>query len=214
MITIAQIVENLVSEDEVALEALRANILNLSAYAKQIRPTIEKKLYKNIRIGSIVTALSRLKERISQLPSLRAPVHIEDMSIKSPLCEITYEVTDGISQIVGRLSTQYSSKGFFTFTRGIGEITIIMSQTLKKIILSNIEVKPKGLYDDLSAITVRFNEREYVEVPNMIYTLVAAIAGKRINLIEVVSTFTELTFIVRQKDMKETIEILKDNFLG
>jgi len=59
---------------------------------------------------------------------------------------------------------------------------------------------------------VRFVEEEYIEVPNMIYALVAALASKRINLIEIVSTFTEISFIVRQKDMSKTVDILKEHF--
>ena len=48
----------------------------------------------------------------------------------------------------------------------------------------------------------------------MIYTLVASIATKRINLIEIVSTFTEISFIVRQTDMRATIDILNANFFN
>ena len=59
---------------------------------------------------------------------------------------------------------------------------------------------------------MRFVEEEYIEVPNMIYALVAALASKRINLIEIVSTFTEISFIVRQKDMSKTVDILKEHF--
>ena len=71
----------------------------------------------------------------------------------------------------------------------------------------------KGHYDNLSAITVRFIEKDYIEVPNMIYTLVSALAVKHINLIEIVSTFTEISFIVSQQDIKRVVDIFKENFL-
>lgn len=213
MIRISQIVEEILNGDEIALEALRAGILNLSAYAESIRPRIEKRLYKDIRRGSIVTALSRLSEKVSLVSPLKAPVRIEDMSIKSPLSEVTYEKTAVVSKQIAALGTKYAGVGFFTSTQGIGEVTLIVSQELKPAVLEIVGSKPKGTYDHLAAITVRFAEKDYIEVPNMIYTLVATLAGRRINLIEIVSTFTEISFIVRQKDMKETIEVLKDNFL-
>lgn len=213
MITIAQTVFDLLSSDEVGLEAMRVGVLNYSAYAKSIQPVIEQTLYKKVRIGSIVTALSRLTQRASAISSLKTKLHIEDLSIKSPLCEIAYDKTEDVSQKASRLVAKYSGKGFITCTQGIGEITFIVTQMLQHAITEQISVKPRGVYNNLSAITVRFNEHEYIEIPNMIYTLVAALAGKRINLIEIVSTFTEISFIVRHKDMKETVEVLKNNFL-
>lgn len=213
MIRISQAVADLVLGDEIALEALRAGILNLSAYADRILPTIEKSLYKEVRKGSIVTALSRLSLKVSHVPALRALVRIKDMSIKAPLCELTYEKTSQISQKVSHLVSKYFHKGLFTVTQGIGEVTLIVLQEIKSAVMNDIGVKPNGQYDDLAAVTVRFTEDEYIEVPNMIYTLIAALASKRINLIEIVSTFTEISFIVREKDMKETIEVLKFNFL-
>jgi len=214
MIKIAEVVKDILNEDEIALEALRSGILNLSAYAENIRPQVEKILYKDIRRGSIVTALSRLSDRSKTLPSLKAPVHIEDLSIKSPLCELTYEASSNKSAKVAKMAGEYSGKGFFTVTNGVGEITIIAPQNLKIKALRFIGSDTKGEYDNLSAITVRFVEKDYLEIPNMIYTLVAAIAGRRINLIEIVSTYTEISFIVRQKNMKDLVEVLKDNFLN
>lgn len=213
MIKITQVVEDLIGQNELALEALRAGMLNLSAYSEQIKPIIESKLFKPVKKGSIVTALSRIASNMDKLLPLRASVQIEDMSIKSPLCEITYEKTKEVSKSIQNLGTKYFSKGFFTSTQGTSEITLIVSNTIKNEVKDFIGIKPKAEYDNLSAMTVRFNEQEYIEIPNMIYTLVSVLAHKRINIIEVVSTFTEISFIVRQSDLKMTVDVLKDNFL-
>lgn len=214
MIRISQIVFDIINGDEIALESLRGGILNLSAYAEKIRPQIERRLYKNVRRGSIVTALSRLASNSIPFTPLRAQVRIEDLSIKSPLCELTYEVTSDVAQKIAKLSAKYMHRGFFTATQGIGEVTVIMPQNLQDQAISFIGEKPKGQYSNLAAVTTRFVESQYIEVPNMIYTMVAVLASRRINLIEIVSTYTEISFIVRQQDLKSTIEVLKDNFLN
>jgi len=214
MITIAKIVVEMLYGDEVAREALSAGVLNLSAYAKKIKSKIDARLYKDVRLGSIVTAISRLANIAHKVPSLKTSVRIEDMSIKSPLCELAYEKTKDVGNTISKLGTKYSGQGFFTATYGIGEITLIAAQSFKVDIMREVSVKPKGQYDNLAAITVRFAESEYIEVPNMIYTLVSALAVKRINLIEIVSTYTEISFIVRQADMKEVVEVFKTNFLN
>lgn len=214
MITIAQATTQILYGDEIAREAIVRGVLNLSAYAKQLQPQIEKRLYKRVRVGSIVTALSRLATLAGKIPTLKAEVHIEDMSIKSPLCELTYEKTQETVKSIARLGSLYSGRGFFTVTHGVGEVTCIAAQSFKESILEKISETPKGQYDNLAAITVRFAEDQYIEVPNMIYTLVCALAVQRINLIEIVSTYTEISFIVRQVDMNEVVEVFRVNFLN
>lgn len=204
---------DIICTNEVALESMREGILNLSAYAESIVPLVEKRLIKSVKRGSVITALSRMSAGISHVAPLRSPIHIEDLSIKSPLCELTYERSAEIIQNISQQSFQYRGKGFFTVTMGIGEVTMIIPQGLKEQIMKQFKSNPKGQYDNLCAITTRFSENEYIEVPNMIYTMVAVLAGRRINLIEIVSTFTEISFIVRQKDLKNTIDVMKDNFL-
>lgn len=214
MMTIAKVTAEILYGDEVAREALISGVLNLSAYAKKIQPLITKRLYKNVRVGSIVTSLSRLASFVGNIPSLKAEVKIEDMSLKSPLCELTYEASSEVGRAIASLQNRYVGRGFFTATQGIGEITLITTMAFKEDIQKAIGVKPKGAYDHLAAVTVRFVEAQYIEVPNMIYTMVAALATKRINLIEIVSTFTEISFIVRQNDMNAVVDVFREKFLN
>lgn len=213
MIKIAQVTLEILNSDEIAQESLSRGVLNLTAYAKKIKPLIEKRLYKPVRIGSIVTSLSRIAAN-TEVTSLKVPVRIEDMSIKSPLCELSYERNNKITKGIADLVIKYSGQGFFTSTQGIGEITIIASQIFKDEIIKVLGVPTIGYYDNLSAITVRFIEKDYIEVPNMIYTMVSALAVKHINLIEIVSTFTEISFIVSQQDIRSVVDIFKENFLN
>ncbi|TSC87806.1 MAG: hypothetical protein G01um101416_331 [Microgenomates group bacterium Gr01-1014_16] len=212
MIKISEAVLDLIQGDEVALEALRAGVLNLSAYARKIKTQIEKRLYKSVRSGSIVTALSRIATGIRDVQPLRPAVKINDLSIKARLFEVTYEKTQEIMDKVSLIEPKPGGNDFFTITQGLGEVTVIAPESNKEIILKHFGVKPKGQYDNLVAITVRFSELEYIEVPNMIYALVAALASKRINLIEIVSTFTEISFIVRQKDVDVAVDVLRNHF--
>lgn len=210
MIKISQAVDEIIKGDEIAFEAHKAGLLNLSAYAKQIQPAIEKKLYKPAKIGSIVVALSRIKDEIDTLADLKPRVKIQDLIIKYPLCEITYEEDEVSLKALTSLPANLQKKDkFLTITQGVSEITLICSSELQIEILKHFKTKPSGKYEDLVAISVRFAEEEYIEVPNMIFTLVSALATKRINLIEIVSTYTEISFIVRNKDMQITIDALR-----
>jgi len=214
MITIPTAVLDIIQGNEIALESLRAGILNLSAYARQIQPEIEKKLIKRVPRGTIVTALSRLLPKLSDIHPLRPLVRIEDIGIKSPLVELCFDKsTETIKEINLFRNSISPDNSFFTVTQGFGEVTLIMPENLKTKALSAIKHRPKGQYDNLVAVTIRIVAADYIETPNMIYTLTAALAAQRINLIEIVSTYTEISFIVRQSDMKKTIDVFKDLFV-
>lgn len=214
MLKISDAVEKTVVEDDIALEALRLNILNLSAYAMKVRGEVEERTHKPVKTGSIVVALSRLAGKMKLLSPLRPNVRIIDLAIKAPLSELAYEKTRENLENIGSFRQVSSSEAeFLTITQGVGELTIVCSQDLKPKVVSHMRSKPVGQYDELGSITVRFNEGEYIEEPNMIYSLVSEVAKKRINLIEIVSTFTELSFIVRKPDIERTVAVFS-KFLG
>jgi hypothetical protein len=98
---------------------------------------------------------------------------------------------------------------FFTITQGMHEITIICSEELKEKVLSSINFSPKVMISDLIALSVRF-PTTYISVPNTIYSLVGILALRHINIMEIVSTYSELTFILQKEEMKSAIDALED----
>ncbi len=206
MIKITDLIKEILAGDDVAREALKLNYLNLSAYAKRIQPRISERLYKPVGLGSVIVALSRLRNTFLSEPDYRPEVHIETMAIRPNLAELTFEKTDETLASAAALNPAVTgTDAFFCLTQGSQELTIIFEAKYTSEVLTQFMRKPKGQYVNLTAITVKFIEADYIEVPNMIYTLVSALAVKRINLIEIVSTFTELSFIVRSKDAEQTI---------
>ncbi len=208
MIKISEAVHQVILKDEIAFEAARNGILNLSAYAEKIKPQIEEYTMKDIKIGSIVVALSRMLPEINSTESLRPEVEIEDLRIKSPLYEITYEKTKSILEQLKELAIfSTEERDFFVMTQGLGEITIICSKDIRDDLLNKIQAKPKSTFDELVAMSVRFAEK-YLPVPNVLHSLASRLATRRINVIEIVSTYTELTFIVQKKDMNVAVEAM------
>lgn len=213
MIKISSLVEQVIQADDIAREALELNILNLSAYANRIKPQIETRLYKPVTTGSIVIALSRLRNKIKDLPDLYPKVVIDNISVKSPLAELSYEKTQDTIKSTSKLRPEiFKIDAFFTVTQGVNEITIICPKPLSDTVKKHFKVNPRGFYDNLASVTVKFVEADYIEVPNMIFSLVRTLASRRINIIEIVSTFTELSFIIRDRDLQDTVSALSPLF--
>ncbi len=209
MITISRLIGEILRGDDIAREALRLKYLNMSAYAKKIRPQIESRLYKPVSVGSIVVSLSRIRGKFLNEPDYRPTVHIEDLSLRANLSEVTYEKTKEAVIAAAKLNTLIiHPDAFFAITQGTHELTVICDSAHLEQIVNQFPVEPKGRYADLTAVTVRFIEQEYIEIPNMLFTLISALATQRINIIEIVSTYTELSFVVRNSDAERTISAL------
>lgn len=212
MIKVTDVVADLIKEDELALEALRADLLNLSAYAEKIHQRVENITFKDIKKGTIVVALSRIKNNLPEKESFNPEVVIKNLSLKSSLSAITYEKTADIQRKMAVLHPfLLPMNDLFSVTEGPSEVTLVCSEKSKDIILKHFGSKPKLEAENLVAITAEFDSK-YIEVPNVLFTLMKSLANKRINLVEVISTLTEVSFVISQENMEQTMKILNAYF--
>ena len=99
---------------------------------------------------------------------------------------------------------QFLAAGFFTATHGVNELSIIVPEELSALVLKIFDKqKPKLFINKLASLTVHYGEK-VLNTPNVTFAIIRPLALKRINIIEIVSTYTELTFIVAEKDLQET----------
>lgn len=214
MLKVSTIVNNLLQSSELGLEAMRSGILNLSSYADSIHKQVEKETQKNVKKATIVVALSRLQKNLKNIPSLRPVVYLEELSVKSPLADVTFEkiqATIEKSRSLAALLYQHDPQ-FFTITQGINELTIVVSQEQLDLTLEHFGTQPKALSTNLVGITVRFSQK-YISEPNVIYSILSTLAAKRVNITEIISTYTELTVIVQQSQLEVTIQTLNQFFI-
>jgi aspartokinase len=214
MIKITTVVAELLDSSEIALEAMRAGVLNLSAFADQIHSEVEARTLKTVKRASIVVALSRLAKKASLLPDLKPKVILDSITIKSPLCDLTFEKTDSNLDKAKLLIQELSQNDqqFLTITQGTEEITIIATEENQAEIKRIFGSAPKAEYQDLVGITVRFSEK-YLLQPNTIYAILSLLAVKRINVIEIVSTYTELTVLVEKDTIQTALDLLQSFFV-
>lgn len=214
MITVPEIVEQIVRESPFLEEALASKIINLSSLARQIQPLLKQRLLKDTKEGAIVMALKRLEEKLdkSQSPSLRILSNLGDLTIRSNLVEITFTnsttLLDRVREILLQVDREKSS--FVTFTHGVFETTLIVSHNLEEEIekiFSQEHMRSK--FTQLSAITVIL-PKETVETPGAYYQILKTLAWENINIIEVVSNFTELTIILEEKQVNRAFSALKE----
>ncbi len=214
MIKISEMVKNIVYEDEVALYAISAGILNLSAYAESIKKQVSARTKKPVKNTSIVVSLSRLGKTLGRQKPFLPPIKINNMSAKSGLVEFTFDKTEYNKKLLTSLyaKPEFASPDFFTVTQGVNEISIITSENLKKALHQGFKnQKPKFFQDKLAALTVNI-DKEYITTPNTTYAFIRIFAVRRINIVEFVSTYTEFSFILAEQDLQLGLSLMNELF--
>ncbi|HUB93885.1 MAG TPA: hypothetical protein VMB52_05270 [Verrucomicrobiae bacterium] len=210
MINISQAVADVLKHDDIASNAAQQGWLNLSSYARSIKPQVENMLMKDVQEASIVTALSRLVADAPQVSNIPVNV-IQSLAVHTNLTGVTYERSEQASERIREVYHQVSTdnKTFLTVTQGINEVTIIAESSVAQVFREALTGAHK-VYDksNLIGITVKFAPNN-LEVPNLIFALTRRLAYKNINIIEVVSTATEMTYIIEKRDVSLALEQLQ-----
>jgi len=207
---VSDIVREIVFSSEPELTVLSRGALNLSAYAKRIQPDVERRAMKPVQVGTIVVALSRLATELDKEDPLLPSIQLDGLAVKSNLAEVAFIKSAANKLSAQRLFTEkeFAQADFLTVTYGASELSIFLPMSLVKPVLKNFEPeKPKLHLEKLAALTVQFSEK-YIETPNMYFALLRAMAVRKLNIVELISTYTELTFLVSQDDLQELFSLM------
>lgn len=207
---VSEAVHQIVKKDEIAFEALRRGILNLSAYAEEIHQKVEDLAWKAVNKGTIVVALSRLSDHVQTASSFRPKILLDDLVIRSPLCDISFRKTEDSLRNLRKFQASFSNsqKKFVMITQSVREITVILPSEARNELLTYMHEEPIEIFDDLVGLTLSFDPH-YLSVPNVVFTIIAELALERINLRELVSTYTEISVIIDKKDMQRAVEAVQ-----
>lgn len=212
MVTVPELVEEEIKNTPFLEEGLLLGIINLSSLARRLQPQIQEKLLKDIQIGAIVMALKRFETNIkTKQPKKIASIVLGDITVRSNLIEYTYSSSTTLSDKQRELLfyIDKDKSAFIAFTHGIFETTLIISSTFTKEtekIFSSETLRAK--IDNLSSITLLLS-KESINQPGVYYAVLKALAWEGINIIEVFSSFTELTLVLENKEVDRAFSTLK-----
>lgn len=211
MIKIQPIVRDIVLGELEAYFALTNGYMNMSSYAYRIRPIVEGIAKKQVTITSLVVSLSRLRKEFKKEKPLMQEVAITNITTKLPLTEIIYENTN---ESIVKLESFHKKisitrEDFFTTTVSTTELNVVCSSGMANKVLKHFNLKPKFIMNNLAAVGISFDKKHF-DIPNTLFSLISVIARARINIAEIVSTYTELIFIVAEKDFGQTVALFSD----
>lgn len=217
MPTVAHVVSTLVSKQPFLEEALLQNILSYSRVALWMKPAVERELGKQVRDSAIVMALHRMAEgaREHEMKTTRTFKGGEiTLSVRSEIMEFTVLKSPGImSKLAAFYDVVDLLKGdVFNVTQGNYEVGVLVSKRYKQEIEERFfGEKIVSVKEDLALLSIKFPET-LVETPGFISQVSRQLAWHNINVIELVSTFTELTLALEEKDVMRAYNSLQELF--
>jgi DNA-binding transcriptional ArsR family regulator len=213
MISTAEIVENLVKDSPLLEDGLSRGIISYSALARDLRPQIEEKLLKSVGRGAIVMALKRTSSKLKNKQKVtKQVVNLNGITARSNLAELTYLNSDTIIEKHKKvfLASEKRKDIFCNLSQGVRETMLIVGEEIlpemEKIFADERLV---AKIKDLASITILLT-KETVSTSGVYYSILKQLAWSEINIIDVVSTYSELTIILSSNDIDRAFSILKN----
>jgi len=215
MKTISSVVENYIKKKPFLQSALAQGIINLTSLSRIVKPEIEEELGKDIRNGAIVMALKRLSDDLEFRAThkiVKVLKNIGEITVRSNLSDYTFLSSETILANQANLLEEVNKNQdiFYTSSRGVNEINIVVSNSLDKTVeelFKSERCTQKA--ENLSSVTVKLPS-ENVSVPGIYYFIFQRLAWEGIVLYEVISTTNEFTILVNDDQVDVAFKTIKD----
>lgn len=212
MKTVSSIVKELIETRPFLLEAMIRGILSFNNLAEELRGEIEQQAGKQVTQSSIVMALRRYAEEVKTLRrSLTSRSMNYEIAMKTHIFDINLVKDEHLLGLLHHVYEMVSIQrgDFLNISVGSNEVSIAVSQKYRLNLLDLFrEAEIIHAKEDLVAVTVLFTG-DFIHTPGVVYEAVRRLAWENINMYEIISTTSELTFVVDMEHSLKAFESLQ-----
>lgn len=214
MITVPQAVEKIIRRSRYLSEALSKNLINASSLARYMKPEVESLVFKPVTLGSIIIAVKRLEKGFKAgYPQITVFKEAPDMIVRSNLTLLYIKNSKTLIEKLAQIEKtgqNFQKKALFTYGR---VETIILTN---KINLENIrqilkDEETAQTFPNVTSITIHLPE-DAVTNPGIFYFFIKSLAWEGVNILDILSTQTELTLIFEPQNINTAFGILQSLF--
>ncbi|MBK5200298.1 MAG: hypothetical protein JJE21_02060 [Spirochaetaceae bacterium] len=210
--SVSSCVKRIIDKTPFIHEMLVRGILSFSNYASSIKDEVESSYGKSVKHSAIVMAIRRYGEELKIRENSEKKVNVDyEIVMKTKICDLNIVRNDKFLSKLTRLYNEVSAeKGdFLNVSLGSHEISVSVSEKYK-VVVDEIAKGEEILHrkDDLVALSLVFSG-EFMATPGIVYEAVRKLAWEVINVIEIVSTKNELTFVINREDSMKAFEVLQ-----
>lgn len=211
MLPISHTIELIIRRTPFLEDGLASGLLNLSAIARKIRPEIEQKHLRTVTDAAIIMALTRIADQLKTKDrKSHIPLTLKDITVETNLTEYVFKHSPTMVQFHRKLVELIENKEeCMNYSQGLFETTALVSANLEAEVerLAATEKMIKKI-SQICAVTLRMNQ-DTVTMPGVYYRILKALAWENINLLEVISVYSELTLLFEEKDIDRAFSVVK-----
>jgi len=204
------ITEEIIKKKPFIQEALGKGIINYASYAEMIKPEIEKILKKEVKLSAIIMSLRRISETLEKksFNNLKFDKEV-DLTMRSDLFQIVLRRSKETEAILDKLELDLRYKDLFSIIKGTDEIDLVSNIKYREKVINSFSKKEIiKEYNNIGAITITISENIF-EQAGFFYLLTKTLAWENISIVEIISTMSQLTFVLREEDLMLGFNSLK-----
>ncbi|MGH0053717.1 MAG: hypothetical protein ACQ5SW_10040 [Sphaerochaetaceae bacterium] len=210
--SVSSIVKQIVDKSPFIHEMLTKGILSFSNYASSIQHDVQKEYGKEVKPSAIVMALRRYGEELKKEHAKTSHGNVEyGIVMKTNIFDVNLIRRDSFISKLGVLYHNISTeKGdFLNITLGSHEVSLAVSEKYRLLVNELTEGEEiLNQMNDLVALSLVFTG-DFLQTPGIVYEAVRHLAWEQINVIEIVSTMNELTFVIKREDSMKAFDVLQ-----
>ena len=211
MVTISHIVEKLINDRVFIQEPISKGIVSHGSLAKQLKPEIEEELGKEVKIHAIVMAIRRYADSLKEKYTEIVFDYSSEIILKTDISDIAVLRSPSLLNKLKRLYdiVDFEKGDILNIIHGRHEVSVVTNERYRDKLLNILKgEKVLNFENNLVSLTLTFS-KDFLHTPGVIFNVVRNIAWENINIFEIVSTNTELTFILNKKDAVKGYKVLE-----
>ncbi|MBI2580952.1 hypothetical protein HYV85_04055 [Candidatus Woesearchaeota archaeon] len=203
MVTVSAIVKKIVNEKPLLQEGLHQGIISFAALTEKIKPEVEQQLGKNVNDAAVVMALRRHSEDMQKSDDRRIRFELHTQLILKT--NLAYFSVKRSLELFRKLEAVYKSFDYdaedtFNLIHGNQEVSIITNDKYEKRVMAAIGAE-QVTTKERSLVSISLSpEKNFRYTPGYIFAIARKLYWDNINIFELVTTASELTFIFQKKD--------------
>ncbi|HVQ00754.1 MAG TPA: hypothetical protein VMT57_04495 [Candidatus Thermoplasmatota archaeon] len=208
---VSHVVQKIVNDKIFLLEPMMRGIIAYGSLAELLKPEVEAELGKEVKNHAIVMALRRYAETLAAEHKTIVFDYSSEIILKTDICDIAMHRSPTLLSKLKRLYdiVDFEKGDILNIIHGQREVSVVTNERYREKLLKILSGETiLNIERDLVSLTLTYS-KDFLYTPGVIYNIVRSIAWENINIYEIVSTNTELTFILNKKDGIKGYKVLE-----
>jgi hypothetical protein len=211
MVTVSQYVKKYVQERPFIEQALAEGIINHAALAEKIMPLIESEMRITPKFSAVNMAIRRLSETLTIHKATDGQHKFEsDIVVKNNIVDVFLHKSQTIIERIEQLQKDIAKDKnlILNVIFGVHEINLIINEKYVDLVVEYFSPSHiKKIIREIASITVTLSPQTLNDI-GIFYVFLKELSWNNIPVIDIISTYTEVTFVVYERDLNRAFSVV------